>query len=586
MSKFDFERQNLVGKLKELKTKSTSTSLLRVLVFFGLIGLLVLFLADHPLWGLGFLILAWVFVRLIQTYNYLKDQESIYLQLMRLDEDLKNCQERKLDGFDSGREFLDKSHPFANDLDLFGDHSLFQLVNWTVSPAGRKSLGTLLKSPFDKEEAGELRKSVQELAMRKDFLFSMAAVGKAFFEEGKSKSWIQWLGKSEVIKSWIWPFAILGPLGGVVLSGLVYLGLLPSSLLGAWILLGMIFLAAVFSPLKKAGEEIPSRQELKTYRYWLELLDSEQFQSKKLQELSSSLRHERKKAHELLAELDSFGLWIQNRINILYIPINLLFWTDLLLYLRFQRWKNTFGKQVAQYPDLLAEWEVLYSLGIFQSELGGEGEVVAMEEGISGDQVNHPLLLPAKSVSNDYHQTYGDQVVLLTGANMSGKTTFMRTIGINCVLVNLGLRPFARRFGYGKFQLYTSMRNTDNLGESVSSFYAELSRIKSLIDRAESGEEIFFLLDEILKGTNTEDRIAGSEALIKQVVQTRALGIISTHDIELATLQDGMVGVKNYSFHSEVKDQTIDFDYKIKEGACPSFNAHKLMELMGIRFDA
>lgn len=167
---------------------------------------------------------------------------------------------------------------------------------------------------------------------------------------------------------------------------------------------------------------------------------------------------------------------------------------------------------------------------------------------------------------------------------MSGKTTFMRTLGTNLVLINLGLRPFGECVELGQFQLYTSMRNSDNLGESVSSFYAELSRIKKLIDRLDSGEQLFFLLDEILKGTNTEDRISGSEALIRQLQDSPSLGIISTHDIELSQLENEIPYVKNYSFHSEIHDKTIDFDYKIKRGPCPSFNAHKLMELMGIRF--
>jgi DNA mismatch repair ATPase MutS len=140
-------------------------------------------------------------------------------------------------------------------------------------------------------------------------------------------------------------------------------------------------------------------------------------------------------------------------------------------------------------------------------------------------------------------------------------------------------------FEIGSMQLYTSMRNSDNLGESVSSFYAELSRIRTLISRLEAGEKIFFLLDEILKGTNTADRIAGSEALIRQVKKTNSIGIISTHDIELAGLNEQIEGLQNFSFHSEVFDQRIDFDYKIKQGPCPSFNAHKLMELMGIRFE-
>ena len=151
-------------------------------------------------------------------------------------------------------------------------------------------------------------------------------------------------------------------------------------------------------------------------------------------------------------------------------------------------------------------------------------------------------------------------------------------------MVNIGLRPFAEKMELGQFQLYTSMRNTDSLGESVSSFYAELNRIKTLIDLIESGVPVFFLLDEILKGTNTEDRIAGSEALIRQLKDSKALGIISTHDIELAALEDQIPYVKNYSFHSEIHNRSIDFDYKLKKGPCTSFNAHKLMELMGIKF--
>jgi DNA mismatch repair ATPase MutS len=187
-------------------------------------------------------------------------------------------------------------------------------------------------------------------------------------------------------------------------------------------------------------------------------------------------------------------------------------------------------------------------------------------------------------VGNSLTLNQDRKLVLLTGSNMSGKTTFMRTLGINAVLLNLGLRPFADRMTLGPLQLFTSMRNTDNLGESVSSFYAELSRIRTLLQRLEQGEPIFFLLDEILKGTNTQDRISGSEALVAQLLPSQGLGLISTHDIELAALGEKEARVQNYSFHSEILDQEILFDYRLKEGACPSFNAHKLMELMGIKF--
>lgn len=166
---------------------------------------------------------------------------------------------------------------------------------------------------------------------------------------------------------------------------------------------------------------------------------------------------------------------------------------------------------------------------------------------------------------------------------MSGKTTFMRTLGINWVLANQGLPVFATSFESYPFQLFTSMRNSDNLGESVSSFYAELARIKKILSESEQGTPVFFLMDEILKGTNTTDRIMGSEALIRQLAATVAKGIISTHDIELSALEKAHAYLRNYSFHSDIQEDTIQFDYTIKSGPCPSFNAQKLMQLMGIK---
>ena len=176
------------------------------------------------------------------------------------------------------------------------------------------------------------------------------------------------------------------------------------------------------------------------------------------------------------------------------------------------------------------------------------------------------------------------KLYIIAGCNGAGKTTFLRTLGINIVMANLGLKPFAKKLILGPFLLFTSMRNTDNLGENVSSFYAELARIRELLVRAEAGVPVFFLLDEILKGTNTADRIMGSEALIRQLISGESKGIISTHDIELSELSARIPSLANASFHSEIKENEILFDYKIKAGPCPSFNAHKLMELMGIRF--
>ncbi|NVJ87237.1 MAG: DNA mismatch repair protein [Algoriphagus sp.] len=586
---FDFLPIDLPQKQQALRKTIGVYSLVRLVLFVFLGAFVVLFFSDAFYWIIPAGLFIWAFVGAIQKHLFLKDQGAIFQALDQIQKESAYRSNRALGLLDSGKEYLEKNHPFCNDLDLFGDHSLFQLLNHTHSEAARKKLADRLKSKLDLKKGFEAHGAILELAKKEDFLRSFEAIGKALYDKKESGSdWSEWMGQSISSKSYLKPVGWIGVLGGTVLGVSAYLNLIPSAFLGLWIVLGLPFLALIFKELKEAGDRIPSAAVLKTYKNWLLLLESQEFEHSILKNQKSRLSlPEGPLSSELLEELDRLSLWIQNRLNLLYIPLNLFFWTDLLIYSRWVRWKNQWGKTIAQFPEQLAEWEVLVSLAIFEKEEARQASIRISEEmKLLAKEISHPLLQPQKAVPNDFEMNPDGKLVLLTGANMSGKTTFMRSLGINLVLVNLGLSPFADSMVLGDFQLYTSMRNADNLGESISSFYAELSRIKGLIDRLESGERIFFLLDEILKGTNTEDRIAGSEALIRQLESRQFLGIISTHDIELSRLEGSISYVRNYSFHSEVKADTIDFDYRIKRGPCPSFNAHKLMELMGIRFDS
>jgi hypothetical protein len=494
-------------------------------------------------------------------------------------------QDRQLADLDAGLEFADKAHPFSGDLDLFGTHSLFQLLNHSHSPASKKALAALMGSSFDSNQAQLRREAVAELQEKSAFLRAMEAIGLAFVQE-KQTSWKSWLEQEERASLLHKVLAVLGPLGGLCMLVLIVQGILPQAVLGAWILLGILVLGLVFGSLKHAAEAIPVAATLQSLRLRAEEIEATPFSAALLKQDQTRLLAEEKPASQQLQELDTLGLWVQNRINLLYLPINLLFWTDFILFLWLAQWKKKVSSSLIQLPETLEAWEVWVSLGSFEVEVGHAG-IAAWSQApiLEAEQVFHPLLHPSKAVANSIALNVDRKLVLLTGSNMSGKTTFMRTLGINAVLVNMGLRPFAERMTLGSLQLFTSMRNTDNLGESVSSFYAELFRIRTLLQRLEQGESIFFLLDEILKGTNTQDRISGSEALVAQLLPSQGLGMISTHDIELAALGEKEARVQNYSFHSEILDQEILFDYRLKEGACPSFNAHKLMELMGIKFE-
>ncbi|MFN3998858.1 MutS-related protein [Algoriphagus sp.] len=585
MIDFDFQTEQVTEKLKTLQSQASTLSIYRLITFFGTGALFVLGVSENPFWHILTALALAVFIHLIQKTNTLKDQEQIYLALIKISENKALRKNRTLEKLDSGAEFSDKHHPFSGDLDIFGDHSLFQLLNHTTSVNGKKRLADLIKSPFVPESSKSRSEAVAELSKKKEFLDSMEAIGLAFQKEEKPyEFWIKWLEQKEKNSVLNLILAFFGPLGAIAMFILVYVGVIPEAFIGLWILFGLGFLSRVFVPLKNAADSIPSATTLKSYGLRSKQIEKETFNCSTLQ-IEKDFFGKDVTASQKLKQLDRLGLWTQNRKNLIYILINILFWTDFYLFIQLSKWKKKVGSSLSHLPENLEKWEIWVSLGAFESQLEGNGKVEwSTELSLSAQELSHPLILPRTAIPNSIEFDEANRLVILTGSNMSGKTTFLRTLGINCVLANLGLSPFGLSLTLGPIQLYTSMRNSDNLGESVSSFYAELSRIHNLIERLESGEALFFLLDEILKGTNTQDRISGSEALIRQILQTRGFGIISTHDIELSELEQSVDKVHNFSFHSEILDKSIDFDYKIKKGPCPSFNAHKLMELMGIKF--
>lgn len=575
---------NLDEVIKTTQQKAFLFSLFRLFLFLLLGAILIVGLSDNRLLLLLLLPGSVVFVWLIRRFNEYNDQVAFMKELQQMDVERNKRANRDLEQFDSGTEFMDKSHPFCNDLDLFGQHSFFQLINHTVSKSGRSLLAQKIKAQIIPDIHGEKISAIDELSTKNEFNRNFEAIGRAFVKDEKNKhNFYNWLENPEKWKPLYAVLMLIGPLGGLTVLTTVLMGMIHASWIGLWILFGMLMLSMLFKPLQNATLIWPNQGDVKTFRLWSELLEKESFHNKLLQ-----LQHQPFREGQLtkgLKSLEQTSFLVQNRLNLVYLIFNLIFWLDFLLMWKLKNWKIAFGGQLSHIESFLDEWQVLVSLASFSKEENLTGDVNWTEDTIlQASNLRHPLLPPSKAVGNDFELDQKTKTILLTGANMSGKTTFMRTLGINMVLINMGIRPFASAVNCGPFKLFTSMRNTDNLGESVSSFYAELARIRQILRAAEEGENVFFLMDEILKGTNTTDRIMGSEALIRQLAATPAKGIISTHDIELSQLENQFTYLQNRSFHSEIDDQEIRFDYKLKVGPCPSFNAHKLMELMGIKF--
>lgn len=585
--KINFSLSEKEDLLTHCQKRLSLLSAMRVVVFLGLVATLVVGISDQSIVLILFFPLVALFVFLIKQHNREKDKEQFLLALIQMEAEASLRSNRELQSFDPGNEFLEKDHPFAADLDIFGTHSLFQLIDHTVSEGGKSLLAQWLKAETNPQTASYRQGAVTELSRFPDFLSKFEGIGRAFLSQEKTKAALfGWLKGPNYWKKLFWIPAILGPSLGAGLLVTILLGYLPFAYLSLFILLGILALGLIFKPLMHSMKVMPNESDLKTYKSWAYLLEESSFLHPYLQSLRAPISDTHFQASKALESLEQQSFLVQNRANLMYLVFNLLFWVDFWVLYRLEKWKNTYGHHVQQWEETFREWEALVSLSAFTVAEGTPAKIEwTKSEILEVKNIRHPLIRPRDCVGNDFSLADGQRIILLTGSNMSGKTTFMRTLGINLVMANIGLNPFADEFTCGPFHLYTSMRNSDNLGESVSSFYAELRRIKGLLHLTAKGQPVFFLLDEILKGTNTDDRVTGSRALIIQLLKTPSKGLISTHDMELTQLESDLRGIQNKSFHHTIHQEEIRFDYKIKPGSCPNFNAHKLMELMGITFE-
>lgn len=327
-----------------------------------------------------------------------------------------------------------------------------------------------------------------------------------------------------------------------------------------------------------------SKYSIKAYANTLSLIEDEEFNSEYLKKLKGKLKEDNKvSCKEEMKKLSSLMDWIgDSTSNAYYFIINVLAFADVFIIYNLNCWRERNGEKVEKWIEVMGEFDALSSIANISfdhddwclGEISNDKEVIAKE-------VAHPLI-GERAVANDYELKSPKKITLITGSNMSGKSTFLRTIGINLVLTYIGAPACAKEFKCGIMNIYTCMRTKDNLEESISSFYAEILRIKLIIEACKKGEDVFFLLDEIFKGTNSKDRHIGATVLVKQLAQNGAIGLLSTHDLELCDLEKENKEIGNFNFREYYEDNKIKFDYKLRKGKSETKNAVYLMKLAGI----
>ena len=587
----------------QAKQKQTADRLsnYRLITFIlGLAIALVLYLKLSSVIGIvtGFLTLS-LFVNLALRHKHARTQLKYSQILTGLNQKGLARLSGEWGNFpDSGIEFKDEAHPYASDLDLFGQASIFQWINSAQTPWGRKTLQNVLKqSPKDRQEIIQRQEAVTELAKQLSWRQRFEAEG--IFVSGKFQTTEPLLNWAEQInEAYLHPAVKTGmrvlPAITLLMVILYAFQLSVPWQVPALLIAIQIILLRVYGKDRSQILSMVHRHEasLKTYAEMLKHLEGRNFNAEWLKKRQGILRDiEGNQAYKQIQRLSKLVEWISNRENAMFMAVNILLLWDYQCMIELEAWKKRSGSLLKNWLKVIAEMEALSSLSTIRFEnpewdmpqiLEGSSQGSEVSSGLSAQKMGHPLLTRNR-VTNDFEMKKPSGIVLITGSNMSGKSTFLRTIGSNLVLAYIGAPVCAKQFSCSRFNLWSCMRVSDNLEQSISSFYAEILRIKEIVQAAKNDKPVFFLLDEIFKGTNSHDRHQGAIALINQLQREGAMGLVSTHDLELGELEHQSEGqIRNYHFREYYENQEIRFDYTLRPGISTTRNALYLIKLAGI----
>ncbi len=584
-----FEQRNAA-----LNDKDKGLSLIRIILFVATLIGFVYFANIRAGAALWMLLLVFVvsFPLLVRYHNKLRAQRKLYTDLKQINlHEIKRMQD-DLKGFDPGYAYADPVHPYTGDLDIFGEHSLFQLLNRSHTAGGKRQLAGWLSQGADRAQIIRRQQAVQELAADIDWRQRFQAYGmESKGKEEDTETLLAWIREPAAVlqnniylaASRIMPMVTIAAI--IAYYWLDIPGIVPLTALAANGLILWRTAALASDTHQKTSRGVGA---LKAYLGMIQTVEDRTFEQAMNRDLRQSLSHTGMVASQEIRKLRYILDNFDARGNMLYHIPNIILLLDVYWLLKADRWKKNISVDIAHWFEAIHQFEALISLAGFAYANPDYTfpEISTEKHTFAAQALGHCLIGRKKRVSNDFAMEGRGTILVITGSNMSGKSTFLRTVGINAVLALAGAPVCARSMTVSEMQVFTSMRTQDSLEESVSSFYAELRRLRQLLESLKVPEKpVLFMLDEILKGTNSQDRHHGAASLIRQLSKLHASGFVSTHDLALGDMAEELPGVKNYNFTSTIEEDEIYFDYKLHEGICQSFNASKLMAKMGIAVD-
>ncbi len=488
----------------------------------------------------------------------------------------------------TGDRFRDPTHVYSEDLDIFGKGGLFELVALTRTAAGEDMLARWLLQPAVSDELYARQAAIAELEPNLKLREDLALLAQDVRSDIDIESLSQW-GSTPVIKfpGFLRPLAVLLAICGVACVFAFFANIIPLwplvALLGCDFALVFLFRGKVSGILENVEA---SGRDLRIFSALVERLEQESFESPRLRQLRSALAVTGKPASQRIASLSRLTDWLDSGDHVIVrIFRPLVLWREQLA-IAFEKWRAESGPHVGAWVHAVAEFEALSSFAALAFERPSWKTAQLLNSTnakFTARGLKHPLIPAAFCIANDLSLDEKHRMFIVSGSNMSGKSTLLRAVGLNAVLAWAGAPVAAESLEISPVQVGASIRITDSLQDHRSRFFAEITKVRQIVDLTRSGKPVLFLLDELLSGTNSHDRRIGAAGIVKELLHSNAIGLITTHDLALANIeQDVNAGVVNVHFEDRMEGTEMLFDYKLKAGIVTRSNAIELMRAVGL----
>ena len=568
-----------------LESSIKRSSLLRLILFVILLAALYFF------WGRLYILIPTLitgvalYTLLVIRHEKLKKQSDLSNEMLRINKRELQVLSRDFSGLSRGDQYRDDSHYYSHDIDLFGTGSLFQYVSRTSTSSGSDLLARWMKAN-DCKEIGSKQEMIDELGSKANWRQEFEAKANLIDNRESHEQILGWFDSylPFVPRHMKYIPGLFGLVSFALVIG-VAVQLVSFHLLTLWFFLGLglsfFYFKRVNQLYEKASE---AKNTFSQYQNLLSMIESETFSSALLSSKKKGIESDHVPASELFRDFSQILHAFDHRNNMLFgvLGNGLLLW-DLKQCYRIETWIFKNKDLASRSFDAIAHFDACSSLSNYRFNHPQQVfPEITLENGIiRAESLGHPLIDPKTRVDNDFSIEQGE-FVIVTGANMAGKSTFLRALSLSIVMANMGLPVCARSYRYSPIKLITSMRTADSLAEESSYFYAEIKRLEFIVQKIEN-EKYFIVLDEILKGTNSKDKAEGSRRFLKKLVNSGSSGLIATHDLSLCEIEkEHPHQIHNMHFDVEIRGNDLEFDYLLKPGICNNMNASFLLRKMNL----